>query len=93
MDTSENRPRNWELMQVGVVVRDMDQAIARLTELGFDGWVERVLPPEREPGSARSWFRRARPTITQLFSTKYRISPNRCQRLGTDFSATMATGI
>ena len=52
MDQSEIRTKNWELMQVGVVVRDMDQAIARLNELGFGPFVERVLPPERE-----EWFR------------------------------------
>jgi methylmalonyl-CoA/ethylmalonyl-CoA epimerase len=52
MDQSEIRTKNWQLTQVGVVVRDMDQAIARLQELGFGPFEERVLSPDRE-----EWFR------------------------------------
>jgi methylmalonyl-CoA/ethylmalonyl-CoA epimerase len=52
MDMAEIRSKNWKLMQVGVVVRDMDQSIARLQALGLGPFVARTLPPDRE-----EWFR------------------------------------
>ncbi len=52
MELSEIRSKNWELMQVGVVVRDMGESTARLETLGFSPFAARVLPPDRE-----EWFR------------------------------------
>ena len=52
MDLSEIRSKNWQLMQIGVVVRDMDESIARLEALGLGQFVARTLPPDRE-----EWFR------------------------------------
>jgi hypothetical protein len=34
------------LIHIGVVVRDMERAIARLTELGIGPFKPRILPPE-----------------------------------------------
>ncbi len=52
MDISELSSKNWHLMQVGIVVRDMEHAIARFQELGMGTFETRVLPPDRE-----EWFR------------------------------------
>ncbi len=52
MELSKIRSKNWELRQVGVVVRDLDESIARLETLGFGPFEARVLPPDRE-----EWFR------------------------------------
>jgi len=41
-----------KLIQVGVVVRDMDKAIERLSSLGIGPFEPKVLPPER-----KEWFR------------------------------------
>ncbi|MBA7700894.1 hypothetical protein ES703_109619 [subsurface metagenome] len=44
--------RSWKIMQVGVVVRDMDQAVKRLESLGIGPFESRLLPPDRE-----EWYR------------------------------------
>lgn len=44
--------QSWEIMQVGVVVRDMDKAIKRLSSLGIGPFESRLLPPDRE-----EWYR------------------------------------
>ena len=41
-----------KLMQVGVVVKDMDKAIEKLSALGIGPFETRILPPERQ-----EWFR------------------------------------
>ena len=40
-----------KLIQVGLVVRDMDKAIERLTSLGIGPFEPRILPPDR-----KEWF-------------------------------------
>ena len=44
--------QSWKLTQVGVVVRDVEKTIERLTTLGIGPFQQMVLPPERE-----EWFR------------------------------------
>lgn len=44
--------RSWKIMQVGVVVRDIDQAVKRLESLGIGPFESRLLPPDRE-----EWYR------------------------------------
>ncbi len=44
----ENRTENWVLTQVGVVVKDVEKAVARLGELGIGPFENMTLPPERE---------------------------------------------
>ena len=44
--------QSWELTQVGVVVRDMDRAVERLSSLGIGPFESRLLPPDRE-----EWYR------------------------------------
>ena len=44
--------QSWKIMQVGVVVRDMDQAIKRLESLGIGPFEPMALPPDRE-----EWYR------------------------------------
>jgi methylmalonyl-CoA/ethylmalonyl-CoA epimerase len=39
---------SWRLTQVGVVVKDVDEVVERLKELGFGPFEEMRLPPERE---------------------------------------------
>ena len=41
-----------KLIQVGLVVRDMDKTIERLTSLGIGPFEPKILPPER-----KEWFR------------------------------------
>ena len=41
-----------KLIQVGVVVRDMDKTIERLSSLGIGPFEPKILPPDRE-----EWFR------------------------------------
>ena len=44
----ENRTENWVLTQVGVVVKDVEKVVERLSELGIGPFDKMVLPPERE---------------------------------------------
>jgi methylmalonyl-CoA/ethylmalonyl-CoA epimerase len=52
----ENKPAKksafTQMMHVGLVVRDMNKTIERLTQLGFGPFKERILPPD-----ARETFR------------------------------------
>lgn len=41
-----------KIMQIGIVVRDMDKTVERLTSLGMGPFEEMTLPPDRE-----EWFR------------------------------------
>jgi methylmalonyl-CoA/ethylmalonyl-CoA epimerase len=41
-----------EMLQVGVVVKDMEKTIERLTSLGFGPFESKIFPPD-----ARQWFR------------------------------------
>ena len=41
-----------KVIQVGIVVKDVDATVARLTSLGIGPFKEKVLPPER-----KEWFR------------------------------------
>ena len=50
-NTKEESPFS-KLIQVGVVVRDMDKAIERLSSLGIGPFEPKILPPDRE-----EWFR------------------------------------
>lgn len=43
----ENKTENWNLTQVGVVVKDMDKVIERLTLLGIGPFNSLKLPPDR----------------------------------------------
>jgi methylmalonyl-CoA/ethylmalonyl-CoA epimerase len=43
---------SWELVQVGFVVRDMDQAVKRFSALGFGPFAPMPLPP-----GTKAWFR------------------------------------
>jgi methylmalonyl-CoA/ethylmalonyl-CoA epimerase len=36
---------SWRFMQIGLVVRDMDSAVASLTALGFGPFIPKYLPP------------------------------------------------
>ncbi len=44
----ENITESWTLTQVGVVVRDVEKVIERLTEIGIGPFQQMTLPPERE---------------------------------------------
>ncbi len=48
----ETKTQSWKVRQVGVVVRDMDQAIKRLESLGIGPFESMALPPDRE-----EWYR------------------------------------
>ena len=37
---------SWRMMQIGLVVRDMDAAVSRLTAMGFGPFVPKLLPPD-----------------------------------------------
>ena len=50
MDTNVGT-QSWKLTQVGVVVEDMEKAIARFEELGIGPFEPRTLPPGEE------WYR------------------------------------
>ena len=50
--SSKTETQSWKLTQVGVVVRDVEKTIKRLTALGIGPFQQMVLPPERE-----EWFR------------------------------------
>jgi catechol 2,3-dioxygenase-like lactoylglutathione lyase family enzyme len=47
-----SKTRSWEIRQVGVVVRDMDKAVKRLSSLGMGPFESWPLPPDRE-----EWYR------------------------------------
>jgi len=49
---TETKTQSWKIMQVGVVVRDMDKAIKRLSSLGMGPFESWLLPPDRE-----EWYR------------------------------------
>jgi hypothetical protein len=40
--------RSWQLTQVGVVVKDLDKVVGRLSELGIGPFDSMKLPPDRE---------------------------------------------
>ena len=48
----ETKTQSWKIRQVGVVVRDVDQAIKRLSSLGIGPFEFRPPPPDRE-----EWYR------------------------------------
>jgi len=48
----ETKTQSWKIRQVGVVVRDVDQAIKRLSSLGIGPFESRPPPPDRE-----EWYR------------------------------------
>lgn len=50
--STETKTQSWKILQVGVVVRDMDKAIKRLSSLGIGPFESRLLPPDRE-----EWYR------------------------------------
>ena len=50
-----SKPPFTKVIQVGVVVKDVDKTIERLSELGIGPFQEMELPPERE-----EWFRKER---------------------------------
>jgi len=50
--STKTKTQSWRIMQVGVVVRDMDKAIKRLSSLGIGPFESRLLPPDRE-----EWYR------------------------------------
>jgi catechol 2,3-dioxygenase-like lactoylglutathione lyase family enzyme len=50
--STKTETQSWKLTQVGVVVRDVEKTIKRLTALGIGPFQQMVLPPERE-----EWFR------------------------------------
>jgi hypothetical protein len=41
-----------KVIQIGIVIRDMDKTVERLTSLGIGPFKEMILPPDRE-----EWFR------------------------------------
>jgi methylmalonyl-CoA/ethylmalonyl-CoA epimerase len=49
---TKTESQSWKVMQVGVVVRDMDKAIKRLSSLGIGPFEPKSLPPDR-----KEWFR------------------------------------
>ena len=49
---TKTESQSWKIMQVGVVVRDVDKAIDRLSALGIGPFESRALPPDRE-----EWYR------------------------------------
>ena len=48
----ETKTQSWKIRQVGVVVKDIDQAIKRLESMGIGPFETAVLPPDRE-----EWYR------------------------------------
>ena len=50
MAKEENKTSSWKFLQIGMAVRDMDQAVKRLTELGFGPFEAKLLPPSAKPG-------------------------------------------
>src|SRR5512137_1955387 len=53
MDNRQGLESNsWKLTQVGVVVKDVDQVVQRLGELGIGPFQMMKLPPDRQ-----EWFR------------------------------------
>jgi methylmalonyl-CoA/ethylmalonyl-CoA epimerase len=50
--STKTEMQSWKLTQVGVVVRDVEKAIKRLTALGIGPFQQMALSPERE-----EWFR------------------------------------
>ena len=51
----DNKTENWVLTQVGVVVKDVEKVVQRLSVLGIGPFEKMVLPPERE-----EYFRKKR---------------------------------
>jgi catechol 2,3-dioxygenase-like lactoylglutathione lyase family enzyme len=49
---TKSATQSWKLTQVGVVVRNVDKAIERLSSLGIGPFESRLLPPDRE-----EWYR------------------------------------
>jgi methylmalonyl-CoA/ethylmalonyl-CoA epimerase len=43
---------SWKLVQMGIVVRDMDQAVRRFSALGFGPFAPILMPP-----GTKAWFR------------------------------------
>ena len=48
----ETKTQSWKIMQVGVVVRDIDEAIKRLESMGIGPFESRPPQPDRE-----EWYR------------------------------------
>lgn len=48
----ETKTQSWKIRQVGVVVKDIDQAVKRLESLGIGPFEAMALPPDRE-----EWYR------------------------------------
>lgn len=48
----ETKTQSWQIRQVGVVVKDIEQAIKRLESMGIGPFEAAVLPPDRE-----EWYR------------------------------------
>ena len=51
MAETENKSASWKFLQIGMVVRDMNQAVKRFTELGFGPFEAKLLPPSTRPGA------------------------------------------
>jgi methylmalonyl-CoA/ethylmalonyl-CoA epimerase len=51
MENTKKSPFS-KVIQIGIVVKDMDKTVERLTSLGIGPFEEMVLPPDRE-----EWFR------------------------------------
>ena len=52
MEKSKAGLQSWKLMQIGLVVRNMDKAVKRLSVLGFGPFAPKKLPP-----GTKEWFR------------------------------------
>ncbi|MBN1367808.1 MAG: VOC family protein [Dehalococcoidales bacterium] len=50
MANDENIFSSWKMLQIGMVIKDMDQAVKRLSELGFGPFIPKNLPRSTKPG-------------------------------------------
>ena len=60
MATKKVASSSWKLRQIGLVVRDMDNAVQRFLVLGFGAFNPKVLPP-----GVKEWVK-GKPTRTRL---------------------------
>ncbi len=50
MADNGNISSSWKILQVGLVVKDMDKSINRLSKLGFGPFIPKLLPKSTRPG-------------------------------------------
>ena len=64
MDSTPGKTAFNHMMHVGIVVKDMEQAVKRLTELGIGPFKPRILPPDaKEKFRGKPFFPSERETI------------------------------